>query len=70
MIETVAYFALVCFTTTNASCHFIGPLANAAACAQVGATLKKKISTARVAQCDTYSVAMPASCGGKALCAQ
>jgi hypothetical protein len=54
MITVITWFALVCFTTTNASCVLFDSLPSEADCPTVLATVKKKIPGAQLRQCDSH----------------
>lgn len=54
MTVITAFFAIVCYTSTLASCLKFEALPDAQACTEVYATIKAKRSAARLEQCGTY----------------
>lgn len=51
MITVITWVAIICYTSTNASCHALQNIPDVAGCTEVWNEMKKKVSTARLAQC-------------------
>lgn len=55
MITVTAWFAIICYTTTIASCQTFQALPNATECTLILNKIKTKRKDARLEMCDTYN---------------